>query len=461
MDPHLVCPICSATFDTPTTLPCGHSVCSVHLDDSVTRADVCPIPDCDSPNPFPARLDVTLNKVIEICKRHRRTFNRIEHDEYRVGGLSDDDDDDDGHDDCGNDALSISPPRKRRRVDDGVCDDAIVPQRYTSATQRTSRHDAPLLPDSAPRSSFEKELQAELSCEICLQLLHMPITTPCQHTFCQKCLDRSLDHSDKCPVCRQALPGYSFFEKHSVNRTLHAIILYVYPTLHADRAAIIEAEEHDARLNTPILLCHLSFPGMPVLLHFFEPRYRLMLRRCLMSPNPCFGMVMPSRHTGQSDSLSASEYGTMLEIQQVQMLPGGRSMVRTWGSYRFRIMERGLLDGYMVGRIERVDDVEEEDVLAPRTEDLIDSCLLFIEYLRHGTAPWVVRRLSDTCGPMPPPDSNLAEFTFWLGMVLPIDEAEKYKLMPIKSARMRLRMCVWWIEGLRANWWFSSGCTIL
>jgi Lon protease-like protein len=47
------------------------------------------------------------------------------------------------------------------------------------------------------------------------------------------------------------------------------------------------------------------------------------------------------------------EYGTMLEIRSVQMLSDGRSMVETWGTFRFRILDRGLLDGYMVGRIER------------------------------------------------------------------------------------------------------------
>jgi len=46
------------------------------------------------------------------------------------------------------------------------------------------------------------------------------------------------------------------------------------------------------------------------------------------------------------------DYGTILEIRSVQMLPDGRSMVETFGTQRFRVMERGTLDGYMVGRIE-------------------------------------------------------------------------------------------------------------
>jgi len=46
------------------------------------------------------------------------------------------------------------------------------------------------------------------------------------------------------------------------------------------------------------------------------------------------------------------EFGTMLEIRGVRMLHDGRSLVNTWGGSRFRILERGTLDGYMVGRIE-------------------------------------------------------------------------------------------------------------
>lgn len=73
-----------------------------------------------------------------------------------------------------------------------------------------------------------------------------------------------------------------------------------------------------------------------------------MLRRCLESPYPRFGMIMsPKAGSPQTD------YGVMLEIRSVQMLPDGRSMVETWGSTRFRILERGTLDGYMVGRVER------------------------------------------------------------------------------------------------------------
>jgi Lon protease-like protein len=73
-----------------------------------------------------------------------------------------------------------------------------------------------------------------------------------------------------------------------------------------------------------------------------------MLRRCLESPHPRFGMVMSPK-----PGAPQINYGTLLQIRSVQMGPDGRSLVETFGSARFRILERGTLDGYMVGRIER------------------------------------------------------------------------------------------------------------
>lgn len=75
-----------------------------------------------------------------------------------------------------------------------------------------------------------------------------------------------------------------------------------------------------------------------------------MLRRCLESPTPRFGMIMPPK---SASSRASMDFGTMLEIERVRMLPDGRSLVQTCGVSRFRILERGMLDGYMVGRVEQ------------------------------------------------------------------------------------------------------------
>lgn len=37
------------------------------------------------------------------------------------------------------------------------------------------------------------------------RLLYNPVSTPCGHVFCCACLDRSLDHQDRCPLCKRSL----------------------------------------------------------------------------------------------------------------------------------------------------------------------------------------------------------------------------------------------------------------
>lgn len=73
-----------------------------------------------------------------------------------------------------------------------------------------------------------------------------------------------------------------------------------------------------------------------------------MLRRCLQSDNPCFGMIMPPSPSGpytggHAPILADADYGTMLEIRSVQMLPDGRSMVETWGSHRYVVLTLDVL----------------------------------------------------------------------------------------------------------------------
>ncbi|KAJ9098147.1 hypothetical protein QFC21_004476 [Naganishia friedmannii] len=397
------------------------------------------------------------------------------------------------------DSHNLSPPHKRTGLPSGA-------------------------PGPQPRQnsySFEKELALTLECDVCTSLFHEPMTTPCGHTFCSRCLARSLDHSTRCPVCRQDLPSFSFYQDHPTNKLLTSVVITAFHEEAMERRRGIEEEERDARLDTPIFVCSLAFPGMPTILHVFEPRYRLMLRRAIESGRPRFGMVMPARGAGNPNLAGVMEYGTMLDIKSIQMLPDGRSMVETVGAYRFRLLEKGSLDGYSVGRIERLDDISPEDEAMlerlslerarnaraearqqrghtirqgqseqaneaapssvsrppmarslstshqstsasavglpemqpgeaePSTDELMTICRSFIDQLRSGSAPWLLQRLNNTYGPMPE-DPSL--FSFWMALVMPIDEYEKARLLPIRSPRLRLRLIAHWVEQLRSSW---------
>ena len=48
----------------------------------------------------------------------------------------------------------------------------------------------------------------DLECPLCLRIYWDPDVTPCGHTYCSTCLERTLDHDPKCPLCKCSLTDY-------------------------------------------------------------------------------------------------------------------------------------------------------------------------------------------------------------------------------------------------------------
>jgi len=303
--------------------------------------------------------------------------------------------------------------------------------------------------------SLARTVLSELDCQVCANVYAEPITTPCGHTFCRKCLARSLDHSDKCPLCRGDLPAYYYFTDHPNNKAVTAVLEQCFGSIYFDRLETLRKEEELLHMDLPIFVCALAFPDTPTFLHIFEPRYRLMMRR-VMDKNKHFGMVLPSQAPG-----GLYLYGTVLEIKSIEVLPDGRSMVETVGIRRFKLLKTGTLDGYVVAQIEPIHDIDDEnekeleDLAISRakelrveraakiargeepgeevpeelsTEQLMGRCHEFLDVLRTGAAPWLRQKLNDTLGPMP---DNPAEFSYYMAAVIPIYEYEKAKLLPV------------------------------
>lgn len=55
---------------------------------------------------------------------------------------------------------------------------------------------------------------------------------------------------------------------------------------------------------------------------------------------------------------SFADYGCMLQMRNVHFLPDGRSVVDTVGGKRFRVLKRGMKDGYCTADIEYLEDVK-------------------------------------------------------------------------------------------------------
>jgi hypothetical protein len=51
-----------------------------------------------------------------------------------------------------------------------------------------------------------ESIEADLICKICENPFIDPVTTPCQSTFCRRCIEQWLeDHFSRCPSCPQAV----------------------------------------------------------------------------------------------------------------------------------------------------------------------------------------------------------------------------------------------------------------
>ena len=149
----------------------------------------------------------------------------------------------------------------------------------------------PIDPKAVDASDFE--------CPLCMRLLWQPITTPCGHTFCRVCLDRTLDHNSVCPMCKspEVKKVYLIERREFVpNEFIESSMRRLLPAEYQERKILqqVEISEFGGGMENaniiPIFVCTVSLPGIPCPLHVFEPRYRLMVRRAMESGTREFGM---------------------------------------------------------------------------------------------------------------------------------------------------------------------------
>lgn len=77
---------------------------------------------------------------------------------------------------------------------------------------------------SAPVSEATRRLEATLQCSICHDLCERPVTAPCGHNFCLRCLQQHANKGGKsCPCCRAALSA-KFLQNPRINTALTVAI---------------------------------------------------------------------------------------------------------------------------------------------------------------------------------------------------------------------------------------------
>ena len=94
------------------------------------------------------------------------------------------------------------------------------------------------------------------------------------------------------------------------------------------------------------------FPGLPLQLHIFEPRYRTMIRLCQTENQP-FGVVLI--HQGIEAYGPAAEpvqIGCTARIARLVPLEDGHMNLTALGEERFRILKLNHDTPYLVGEVE-------------------------------------------------------------------------------------------------------------
>ncbi|CAL9185145.1 unnamed protein product [Musa hybrid cultivar] len=277
----------------------------------------------------------------------------------------------------------------------------------------------------------------DFECTLCLKLLYEPVTTPCGHSFCRSCLHQTMDHGNKCPMCRTVL--FISPRTYPISVTLNNIIQKNFPEEFAERKSEQENLTHLGVDIMPLFVMDVVLPCQKLSLNIFEPRYRLMVRR-VMEGNHRMGMVGVDPSTG-----SIADFACEVEILECEPLPDGRFYLEVEGRRRFRILRSWDQDGYRVAEVEWIQDTlppedsqEREDIrqMASGAAELTKS---WIKRAREVTR--IGRRsrqleLLETEGIPKPQDPE--RFSFWLINLLNLRPSERLELLRLRDTRERI-----------------------
>ncbi len=173
------------------------------------------------------------------------------------------------------------------------------------------------------------------------------------------------------------------------------------------------------------------FPGVPLPLHIFEPRYRKMLSDIRLSKN-LFGLAYFDSTASENDVPPAGHVGCVAEVTETQTLPDGRSNVLTLGVIRYRIesyVERG--DPYLVAQVSYFEDEEEdESLLAGPARDVAET------FTRIAQA---VRTINDERATLPDiSNTEPQRLSFLVAAAMEIDAEVKQEMLELRSTSERL-----------------------
>lgn len=69
-------------------------------------------------------------------------------------------------------------------------------------------------------SRLGTQMNPQLSCPICFELINEATITRCGHTYCSRCILKSIEITKKCPKCNQSLTVEQTFPNFLLNELI-------------------------------------------------------------------------------------------------------------------------------------------------------------------------------------------------------------------------------------------------
>ena len=115
------------------------------------------------------------------------------------------------------------------------------------------------------------------------------------------------------------------------------------------------------------------FPGIPLPLRFFEPRYKKLCED-IVGTTDRFGVVL-ARAGSAFEREIPHDVGTIARISDHTRLPEGQWGVQTVGTQRFRIVELGPREPYLTAEVEVLEESPGNDLRAYALRDSVSARL--------------------------------------------------------------------------------------
>lgn len=193
------------------------------------------------------------------------------------------------------------------------------------------------------------------------------------------------------------------------------------------------SEEGNYPREIPLFpLSVVLFPGTPLPLHIFEPRYRRLLSD-VQGGDKLFGLSYFGEAQAGEDRPHVGHLGCLAQVRDAQELPDGRSNILTIGQLRYRLDEYLLTDApYLMGRVTYfADEPESEAELLPLAAEVLD---LFMRIARS------IRTINDARSDLPElPATEPEHLSFLVAAAIELDDEVKLELLEMRSTSERLR----------------------